>query len=110
MHTSATSGAKGDPLLPIDLQPGFTGVARHGFPRVKSRLTILLQPVTPGSPIGRLCEEEQKVYIFIYFHNSCTRNDDHPISLTKTGNAHKERIFPPTIINTFKSVRGIETQ
>ena len=42
---------------------------------------------------------------FMHFHNFRTRNGDYHIPLIKTGNAHEEKMLPPTIINIFKSVR-----
>ena len=45
-------------------------------------------------------------------HNCCTCNGNNLNLFIKTGNGHKERMLPQTIVNTFKECEGggIETQ
>ena len=83
----------------------FAGVARKIPSLVTSGLKDCFNRLHRLHPIGYLCKKKQQNCVF-YAHIG-----DHLILLIKTHNAHKQRILPRTIINTFRKCErgGIET-
>ena len=53
---------------------------------------------------------KEKLITFMHFHNPCTCDGDHLILLINTGNAHKGRVLPQTIVDTFKKCKGARTE
>ena len=56
------------------------------LPSVMTRLTISLHP------LGACINSNDKLIMFMHFHNFCTCYGDHVILLIKTNNAHKKDI------------------
>ena len=53
----------------------------------------------PASLIRAYVNSNEKLMLFVYMHNSCTRNADHLSLSIKTGNVDKERMLSQTIIH-----------
>ena len=70
----------------------------------------MVQPTAEVSPSCTLATETKKIVLFMHILIWCTRNGHHLNFSIQTGKAHKERMMPQAIVNTFKKCEGGGTE
>ena len=64
-----------------------------------SGLSILYSRLHRLHPLDSCVNRNEKIVLFMDFHNSCTHNGNHLTVLINAGNAHKQRMLSQTTVS-----------